>query len=80
MRIHLVVTANANAPETPCMVDAWSDEAFNEDPQGFRDALAREMPGAHAITSVVVDIPDLDLLALLYPISPDPIQGTISTD
>jgi hypothetical protein len=76
VKIHALIAAEPDSPDRPYLVDAWDDAMVQANPQGWRDACAEERGGAHATAAVVIDVPDEQLLPLLYPPPAGQVHGT----
>lgn len=80
MKMHAIIAAEADRPDRPYLIDAWSEDMVNANPQGWRDNVARESIGVHAVRAVVIEVPDVMLLDLLYQPQPAPILGQAGLD
>lgn len=80
MRIHALVAAEPTTSNRPYLIDAWDDAAVQANPQGWRDACAEERGGVHATAAIVIDVPDEQVVALLYPQPAGEVSGTAQAD
>jgi hypothetical protein len=80
VKIYAIVVADEHTPETPRLIDAWDAAMVDANRQGWRDNVAEESKGTHAATAVVIEVPDGEVLALVYPDSTPSVQGSVRLD
>lgn len=80
MRFHVLVAADFPNLDTPYLIAAEDDATVQADPADWARRVAEERAGAHAAAAIVVDVPDEQVLALLYPEPAGTVQGTASPD
>lgn len=77
MKIHAIIVTDDAAPDRPQFVEARSHELVEADPGAWRDVVAEESKGTKSAVAVVIDVPDSDLLALLYPAATPMVPGKV---
>ncbi len=67
MRIYAVVVTSSDAPDRPMLVDAWDAAMVEENPAGWRRAVAEEAldHDVQAVAGIVIEVPTDAVLQLL---------------
>lgn len=82
MRIYAVVVTSSAAPDRPMLVDAWDAAMVEDNPSGWRRAVAEEAldHDVQAVAGVVIEVPTDAVLQLLHMSAPIVAATTVEPD